>query len=533
MADNNLWLYWIIFVLYMIFLAVAGIRAKKKTNSLSDFMVAGRSIGPILLGLSYGVTYFSSVLIIGGGEYAWNWGLGTLYIAALNVFVGIFCVFVLFGKRTQRMAKQFGVYTVPQLIARRYDSKFLQYLSSLVILVFETVYLVSIYMGLSILLQVIFPEVPSAYNYATIIVGTISIFYLTISGSHGMIITDVVESIIMVVGVVTITIGGLQAVGGISGMEATLIDVETFIGKPGGLTTFPGAGGFGLIGFILVTSFGTWGMPQMISRLYTAKDYKALKWGLFISVIWAVVISFLAYLNGVIGRAYFFVHPDASVNAVNVIPKMMVAILPVILASLVIAAVTAASLTTGEKVILMAASAFSIDFYQSITKASDEKTMRVTQVVTAIVVAVGVVLAILKPDAVLALAMFAWSAMASTILVPYVFGLFWKRGTAPGAISAGIAAFTVTILWWLCFRSAGLNGVFNTNIFPLLPALGDTVIYTSNVMTVQVKSIHEFITSQVAALVVFLVVSLLTKPPKSAEVEEYFAKKEVKAPTLD
>jgi Na+(H+)/acetate symporter ActP len=192
------------------------------------------------------------------------------------------------------------------------------------------------------------------------------------------------------------------------------------------------------------------------------------------------------------------------------------------LASLFIASVTAASLTTGEKVILMAAGSLSVDVYQHSTNASDAKTLFVTKLTTVFIIVVAVIITILKPDAVLALAMFAWSAIASTILVPYVFGLFWKRGTTAGAISAGLAALIVTIVWWLCFKSASLNASLNTDIFPLLGDLGKTVLYDSPKIKITVASIHEFITSQVAAVIVFIIVSMLTKPRNPEKVDEIF-----------
>ena len=129
---------------------------------------------------------------------------------------------------------------------------------------------------------------------------------------------------------------------------------------------------------------------------------------------------------------------------------------------------------------------------------------------------------IYKIDSVLALAMFAWAAIASTILVPYVFGLFWKKGTAAGALFGGLSAFIVTVVWWFCFRSAKLNQSFDTDIFPLLPELGATILYQSEKIVITVGSIHEFIVSQVVALVVFILVSLITKPPSNEKLTKVF-----------
>ncbi len=526
MAETGLEIvYWIVFVLYLTFLALAGYYAKKKTKTLEDFMVASRKIGPLLLGLSFGVTYFSAVMIVGGGVQSWLWGLGVLWIASIDVLVGVFLVFVLFGSRTRVLGKHFNSMTVPQFLAKRYNDSKVQTFTSIIILVFETVYLVSIYMGLSILMSVLMPGEEFAYLVAVILCGIITIFYLNVGGSHGAIFTDAAESLIMFIGVILIFIAGIIAVGGISGLLNGLAIIEQSQGmKEGALRTFPGAGGMGLIGYILVTSFGVWGMPQMISRFYTAEKQKSIRWGLFVSCFWAFAVAIFAWFNGAISRVYYTMHDpsmiaDGTVNPDNSVPMLMKAVLHPILAGLFLAAVTAASLTTGEKVIIMAASSFSIDVYQAKTGCSDDTALKVTKITTTTVVVIAVILAIFKPDAVLALCMFAWSVMAAVILIPYVFGLFWKGGTSKGALYSGAVAFIVAILWKVFFRGAslwamvGASDAYATYMVPL----ASTVILTTDLMTITIGSIHEFIVSQIIALIAFPIISLLTPNSKPSE----------------
>jgi len=157
------WIFWVIIVIYLAFLAIAGFYAKKKTKTLEDFMVAGRKIGPLLLGLSFGVTYFSAVMIVGGGQFSWLWGIGVVWVAVIDVLVGVFLVFVLFGTRTKALGEHFESLTVPQFLSKRYQDPQIQTFTAIVILFFETIYLVSIYMGLSLLLAVAMPGNPIAY----------------------------------------------------------------------------------------------------------------------------------------------------------------------------------------------------------------------------------------------------------------------------------------------------------------------------------------------------------------------------------
>ncbi|MHA1339489.1 MAG: sodium:solute symporter family transporter [Promethearchaeota archaeon] len=373
--------FWSVIIAYLIFLAVAGIRAKGKTHTFEDYMIAGRKIGPVLLGISFGVTYFSAVMIVGGGEFSWLWGLSSIWIAVVDCLVGVFAAFLFLGRRTMTMSKVTGSLTVSEMLGKRYQSEPLRKFTALVTLIFETVYLVSIYMGLSIMLQYAMPTVPIEISYtaAVIVCGVITIIYLNVGGAHGAITTDVAESLIMLSGVMAICITGIIKVGGIQG----LIDGLNAIDPTGGLTRAPpGVASWGWVGYILVTSFGVWGMPQLISRYFTTQKRRSLRWGLVISVVWALIVSLFAWWNGAIGRVLSQSYPNmwiASENRAEVVPAMMNLLLGVF-APLFVAAVTAASLTTGEKVIMVASSSFSRDFYQTMTGADDKKTWRVTQI---------------------------------------------------------------------------------------------------------------------------------------------------------
>lgn len=536
MEEGSQWIFWLVIGIYLVFLAIAGIYAKRKTKTLEDFMVAGRNIGPVLLGLSFGVTYFSAVMIVGGGQFSWLWGIAVVWVAAVDVLVGVFLVFVLLGKRTTKLGAHFESMTVPQFISKRYNEPRLQSFTSIVILFFETIYLVSIYMGLSLLLSVIMPGNPLAYPIAVVLCGLITIVYLNIGGAHGAIWTDAAEAVIMLVGVLLIFTFGIIAVGGFEGLLTTLADVERHEGMPsGGLRSALGVGGMGLIGYILVTSFGVWGMPQMISRFYTAdKRKKTLRWGLVISCVWAFIVAIFAWFNGAIARAFFFEHDRATYDTIAAgagtpwtsgeaaIPYLVIAVLPAVLAALFLAAVTAASLTTGEKVIMIAASGFSIDYYQQKTGCSNDQTLKITRITTTVVVIIAVFLALLKPGAVLALCMFAWSAMAAVILIPYVFGLFWKGGTAKAALWTGVAAFIAAIAWKTIMRGydvfLAFGGPAGLSLYmQLFGSLRTIPVMSTPWLSFAIGDVHEFIISQIVAIIAFPIISLLTKDSKPAD----------------
>jgi SSS family solute:Na+ symporter len=565
---------WLIFAAYLIFLAVAGIYAKRKTKTLTDFMVAGRSIGPLLLGISFGVTYFSAVMVVGGGEYSWNWGLATLWIAGLNVLVGVVATFIFFGKRTRALGEHFDCMTVPQLLGRRYQDTRVQTFSAVVQLIFQTIYVISIYMGLATLLSVIIPTqlFQLAFIITTSLAGIITIIYLNVGGSHGAIFTDAVESIIILAGILAVFIAGIIAIGGVTGLISGLRNIELASGIGvlsfstsglGGLTTFPGNSGLAVVGMVSITSFGVWSMPQMISRFYTAKKgRKTMRWGLVISAVWAFIAAIFAWFNGSISRVFFsqkgaadtplwdflslfnninafqsnptgfleaylwksltglprtpesylagaFIQEFFSypVSAKTSIPYLMLGTLPPVIAGLVMAAVTAASLTTGEKIILMASSSFSIDVYQERTGVSDDKTLRMTRIISTIVVAIGVIGAIFSLiydlAAILALCMFAWAAMCSVIMVPYILGLFWRKGTAKAALISGAIGLTVAVVQYV-FLYGGGHALWFGN-------------YPSAWLGNPLEKLHPFLASIPFSIILFIVISIIDKegaPPK-------------------
>lgn len=523
---------WLIFAGYLVFLAIAGYWAKRKTKTLNDFMVAGRSIGPLLLGISFGVTYFSSVIVVGGGEYSWDMGLATLWIAGLNTLVGVTATFIFFGKRTRALGAHFDSLTVPQLLGKRYQDQRIQTLSAVVQLIFQTIYVISIYMGLATLLSVIIPAqlVQITFIIATVIVGIITVIYLNFGGSHGAILTDAAEAIIIFVGIAVIFIAGIIAVGGIGGLISGLEGIEE---TSGGLTTFPGNSGFQIIGMVAVTSFGVWGLPQMISRFYTAKEGKTLRWGLVISTVWAFIVALFAYFNGSIARVLF--DGNASVTGKTSIPYLMLETLHPVFAGVVMAAITAASLTTGEKIILMASSSYSIDVYQERTGAPDDQTLKITKIVSTIVVVIGVVGAIFillfDLGAILDICMFAWAAMGSVILVPYILGLFWRGGTGKAALYGGLISLAVAVLQYFLFYAGGHYFWGGGALYPeILQTIAEfDLAFGLLPFAISLESIHPFILCIPVSLVLFVGFSLMDEdgaPPKKFLDEVFSAMKE-------
>jgi SSS family solute:Na+ symporter len=549
-VTDTIW-FWLVFVIYLAMLAVFGVISKRKTKTITDWMVASRGIGPVLLALSYGATYFSAVLFIGSPGNTWNAGEQWMWITLTNVIFGTFVAFLLLGNRSRRMSMKLGALTLPELIAERYqDKRYIRQTSGLVLGVFLTVYLVSVFIGMSVLLVVLFPGFEYAFQIGVIVIGIVSVSYIVIGGSHGAILSDLVESMIMLVGVVGIVIGGLLAVGGIAGMNANILaDIanngangiaEPFLSDPAAWFLFPNLLSMPMIGMALVTAFGTWGSPQMSTRFFTSKNRKAVRYGLIIVCIWVAVVSFCAWFSGAVARG---LAPDSTQQLQSwlqtsvpgadmakwteyVIPWALTqsGYFPVWFAALFLASVLAASLTTGEKLIIVASGSITRDFWQKGVRRdkniSDETTLKWTKVFVGVIILAAILLTLARPAFILDLCMWAWSCLNAFTLVPFVAGLYWKGGTKRAAFISGIIALVVSILWFFCFypKWTPIGGV---QVFPLIPGIFTKLTY-----------IHEFIISQAVAIPAFFIISLLDrKKPDKTFLDDLF--KYVKEDTND
>ncbi|MEX2754804.1 MAG: hypothetical protein Q6365_005380 [Candidatus Sigynarchaeota archaeon] len=539
--------FWIVFVAYLVGLALIGIYGKKRTKSIQDFMVANRSIGALLTGLSYGATYFSSVLFIGCPGLTWMNGSQWMLVTLMNLAFGTIGAFTILGNRTRRMAGYLGALTMPEMLAKRYqDEKFLRPTAGLVLAVFQTIYLVSIYTGLSLLLLILFPGMgQNAYYIAVILCGSVTAIYLIIGGSHSAILSDLMESMLMLFGLLTLVLTGVFTAGGLAGLNANIIrDINLQGGfGSGGITItsseawflFPNALSMGMIGMGLVTTFGTWGSPQMSTRFFAAKSRKSIRYGMLIAALWVFVVSFCAWFAGYVGRGQFTTigatqslkNFAAGLNGGTVpknwyeyaMPWMLsdAGILPPWISALFLAGTTAASLTTGEKLVLVASGSVSRDFYQqgvAIKKnVSDEKTLKITRISIVCIIAIAVAIAINPPATVLDLCMFSWASLNAFTLIPFVAGLYWKGGTRRAALLSGIIALSVAILWFVCFypKWAPING---QQILPLFKPAQLPYLFETPWFKVKPGDIHEFIVSQVVAIPAFFIISWIDKKGK-------------------
>ena len=442
---------------YSIAMALVGCISYKKSKTLDGFLLGNRKIGAWVTAFAYGTTYFSAVVFVGyAGQHGWNIGLGAIWIGIGNAILGCLLSWLLFANRTRKMTKKLDAKTMPDYFEKRYDSKGLKIISSAIIFVFLVPYSAAVYKGLGSLFGAVFPGV-EAWVWM-LIIAVLTAIYLVIGGYIATAYTDLVQGIIMIVGVVCLVIAVLShdSVGGLGGLIENLKNFESVQGDPNPtngeqLTSIFGGSSFKFLCFnIMLTSFGTWGLPQMIGKFYAIKDTKSIKSGTVISTIFCIVIGCGAYLIGSTSRLILGGElPSGGIDAV--IPSVLMEVLGngtlgVILLAVIMILLLSASMSTLESVVLTSASAVAVDLIPAVSKKemSSNGKMLLTRILCLVFVACSFIFATQNIPIIVSLMSFSWGIVSGCFIGPYIWGLFSKKITKIGAY-AGIVSGLLTV----------------------------------------------------------------------------------------
>jgi len=433
--------------LYVAILMGVGLWSSRRTQSASDFILGGRTIGPWVTALSYIAVYFSSVLIIGGGAFGYKYGMATIWIGAINVLVGCFLCWIVLGKRVREMTERFGVRTLSGFFARRFNSPAAGIYSAAVVFLFLIIYNVSVVKGMANSFEVLM-NLP--YWGGVLISGLVIIFYVVLGGYMAVVWTSFIQAWVMIVALLLLLFKTIGAVGGLgAGMEKLAAIGPQYVHTPGVW------GWAGLFSFALVVSLGVWGMPQMIIRFYSIKDTKTLRLGTVIVTLGAT-IAIIPYLAGALTRVLIpgLENPDLA------IPKLVALVLSPWQAALLLAGVVAAGMSTFAGVLIIMSSSLITDIYEHglKRKLTGSKEVFANRVVSAAVGLVSLVIALKPPALILVLTGFAWAVIASTTFWPLIFGLYWKGASKAGVVASMIAGSLTALLWTWAKKPFGIDG---------------------------------------------------------------------------
>ncbi|MBE6594024.1 MAG: sodium:solute symporter family protein [Ruminococcaceae bacterium] len=442
---------------YAIAMTIIGCISYGRSKTLDGFLVGGRRIGAWSSAFAYGSAYFSAVVFIGyAGQHGWNIGIGAIWIGIGNTIIGCLLSWLLFANKTRKMTKKLNARTMPDYFEKRYSSKGMKILAAIIIFVFLVPYSAAVYKGLGSLFSAVFPGVETWVWM--LIIACLTAVYLVAGGYIATAYTNLIQGVIMIVGVVCLVVAVISnsAVGGISGLIENLSNFESLPGDPNPttgeqLTSIFGGSAFKFLCFnIMLTSFGTWGLPQMIGKFYAIKDTSAIKRGTVISTIFCLVIGCGAYLIGSTSRLILGgTLPEGGID--SVIPTLLIEVLGggtlgLILLAVIMILLLSASMSTLEAVVLTSASAVAVDLIPAISKKEipQKKQMLLTRILCLTFIACSFIFATQNIPIIVSLMSFSWGIVSGCFIGPYIWGLFSKKITKIGAY-AGIISGLLTV----------------------------------------------------------------------------------------
>ena len=478
-----------------------GVYCRKHSTDVDGFVLGGRSVGPWLTAFAYGTSYFSAVVFVGyAGQFGWKYGIAATWAGIGNALLGSLLAWAVLGRRTRVMSQHLDSATMPQFFQSRFDSKALKLAASVVIFIFLIPYTASLYNGLSRLFGMAFDI---DYSICVIAMAILTGIYVIAGGYMATAINDFIQGIIMLFGIVAVIAAVLKNNGGFLEALNALGQVSdpAVSETPGVFNSFFGPDPINLLGVVLLTSLGTWGLPQMVQKFYAIKSEKAINKGMIISTVFALVVAGGCYFLGGFGRLYSDKIDIAAGGYDSIIPTILSDLSPLLIA-IVVVLVLSASMSTLSSLVLASSSTLTLDFIKGtvVKNLSEKKQLLIMRVLIAVFIAISVVIAILQYKSnvtfIAQLMGVSWGALAGAFLAPFLYGLYWKRVTSA---SVWVSFLFSTVVM--------LANIFWKDAFP----------------TLLQSPINAGVFCMLAGLVIVPIVSLVTKPPKKEYVEEIFS----------
>ena len=503
-------------IMLVIFFAVmigVGLYCRKHSTNVDGFVLGGRSVGPWLTAFAYGTSYFSAVIFVGyAGQFGWAFGMASTWIGLGNAFIGSLLAWVILGRRTRIMTQHLQSKTMPDFFEKRYMSKGLKIAASFIVFIFLIPYTASLYNGLSSLFEATF-NVP--YWVIILVMAVLTGVYVVFGGYMATAINDFIQGIIMLAGIVVVIASVLANKGGFMEAYNSLAQIPSE--TPGAFASFLGPKPLFLFIVVMLTSLGTWGLPQMVGKFYSIKNEEAVKKGTIISTIFAIIVAGGCYFLGGFGRLFNSeaLYVDGKLMNDRIIPSMLQNLAPIVVA-VVIVLVLAASMSTLSSLVLTSSSTLTLDVIvpahnkKKSTPMGEKKKITVLRLFIAFFILISAAIAIVKdmfPGFTFIAQMMgvSWGALAGAFLAPFIYGLYWK-GTTKIAVAS-------------CF-------VFGTGIeiIQLLKDFGVLSIPSNGVLGfVFTNSLYSGVIAMLGGLVLVPVVSLFTKKLEKKTLDEVFS----------
>jgi len=523
----NLFLFNVVILIYLLATLYLGYRGWKSTKDAEGYMVAGRKTHPYIMAMSYGATFISTSAIVGFGGTAGLFGMGLLWLTFFNIFVGIFIAFVLYGKRTRKMGHNLGAMTFPELLGKRFDSRFIQYFSGLVIFLGMPLYASVVLIGAARFMET---TLAIDFNIALLIYSIIIAAYVVWGGLKGVMYTDAMQGTIMFVGMVFLMAMTYVKLGGVSVAHQALTGMASMVPEnlaaQGhlGWTAMPALGSpwwWTLVSTIVLgVGIGVLAMPQLIVRFMTVKSNRELNRGTLIGGVFILAMTGVAFTVGALSNVYFVQTAGnisiamAGGNADSIVPIYINAAMPEWFVYIFMLTLLAAAMSTSSSQFHTQGTAIGRDIYETLTQKRGRESVFITRLGVMVAVVIAVVLGYLLPGNIIARGTAIFFGLCAAAFLPmFTCGLFWRRTTTAGAI-AGLVVGTFTSVFWMVFVHKSEATALGISKF----ILGRDMLITQMPWPV----VDPIIVALPLAFLVTVVVSLMTKPPSDRHLDECF-----------
>ncbi len=492
----------IMLVVFFGSMVAVGLYCRKNSTDVNGFVLGGRSVGPWLTAFAYGTSYFSAVIFVGyAGQFGWKFGIASTWIGIGNAVLGSLLAWIVLGRRTRLMSQHLESATMPEFFGKRYFSPSLKIVASLIVFVFLIPYTASLYNGLSRLFSMAFPGID--YSVCVIVMAILTGIYVIAGGYMATAINDFIQGIIMIVGIVLVIAAVLSGNGGFTEALKGLAQVEH--STPGAYNSFFGPDPLNLLFVVILTSLGTWGLPQMVQKFYAIKSEKDINKGTIISTIFAVIVAGGCYFLGGFGRLFSDkLAVDAAIDMPaggfdSIIPTMLEG-LPDILIGVVIVLVLSASMSTLSSLVLASSSTLTLDMLKGhvIKNMSQKLQVLVMRVLIVVFIVISAVIALNKDKLgyIADMMGISWGALAGAFLAPFLYGLYWKKATKASV--------------WASF-------IFGAGIMLL------NMVARSSFPVILQSPINCGVIAMLGGLIIVPLVSLISPKPQQQVMEDVFA----------
>ena len=478
-----------------------GLYCRRTATDVNGFVLGGRSVGPWLTAFAYGTSYFSAVVFVGyAGQFGWKYGIAATWAGIGNALIGSLLAWWILGRRTRIMTQHLSSATMPEFFGKRFDSPALKITASIVTFIFLIPYTASLYNGLSRLFGMAFDI---DYSVCVIIMAILTGIYVIAGGYMATAINDFIQGIIMIFGIIAVIAAVLKGQGGF--MEALAgmgrVSDPAVSDVPGVFASFFGPDPVNLLGVVLLTSLGTWGLPQMVQKFYSIKSEKSINTGMIVSTVFAFIVAGGCYFLGGFGRL-FADRVDVAAEGFDAIIPAMLSDLPDLLIAIVVILVLSASMSTLSSLVLTSSSTMTLDLLKGhvVKDMSEKRQLFIMRCLIVVFIVISVVIAIIQYKSnvtfIAQLMGVSWGALAGAFLAPFLYGLYWKRTTTAACATSFIFS-TVVMLANMFFKAQ----------FPVLLQ----------------SPINAGAFCMIAGLIIVPVVSLITPKPRKELVDDAFS----------